>query len=390
VRTLTIARVELTRLFRDRSNLFFVLVLPLLLVVLLGAQFGEGAQQTQVGVVTPADDPAAEELVARIDGVDGFAVVPVEDRDELVDDIGRARISAGIVVPDGFGDAVERGRDATVAFVGRPDSAAASVRTVVEAAVAERAKVVAAAQIAGEALERLPADLVPLASELSAGLPGAEVAAEEVGRDELAREFAGLGQFDLGASSQLFLFVFLTSMTSGSALIQTRQYGIARRMLATPTGTPTILAGQAAGRLLVALAQAGYIVAVTWLLFRVNWGDALATTAVVVLFALASAGAGMLVGAVFDNDSQAAGVGIGAGLVLAALGGSMMPLELFPAGMATVARITPHAWANEAMAEIVRRDGGLLDVVPQLGALALHAAVLLTLATVMLRRTLTR
>jgi ABC-2 type transport system permease protein len=67
-----------------------------------------------------------------------------------------------------------------------------------------------------------------------------------------------------------------------------------------------------------------------------------------------------------------------------------MPLEFFPDGMRAVARLTPHAWANEAMAEIVRRDGGIGDVLPELGVLAVYAVVVLSLSVVLLRRALTR
>lgn len=387
---LAIAAVELKRLFRDRSNIFFLLVLPLLLVVLIGSQFGEGAMQQQIGIVAPDGDRAATQLVDAIDRTDGFTTVAVEDEASLIDDVARGNLTAGIVVPDGYGATVEAATVTRIGYVGRADATARSIRAVVEAAVADQSAVIGAARLAGGAIDRPAAELMPVANQIQDVLPGVDVATEEVGADELAQEFAGLGQFDLGASSQLFLFVFLTSLTSGSALIQTRQLGIARRMLATPTGISAILAGQAGGRYLVALTQAGYIIVATWLLFRVNWGDPLATAVVVLLFALVSAGAGMLIGSAFRNDSQAAGVGVGLGLVLAALGGSMAPLEIFPPVMRAVSRMTPHAWANEAMAEIVRRDGGMVDVLPQIGALAAFAVVLLTLSTLLLRRTLTR
>lgn len=390
MRVVTIAAVELQRLLRDRSNLFFVFVLPLLLVIFIGAQFGEGATQRQVGVVAPDDDPAAAELVDAIAAVDGFVTVPAADEQAVVDDVARGNLTAGLVISDGYGERLDRGEDASVGYIGRADATARSVRSIVEAAVAEQAAVVAAARLAGDALGRPAAELVGVAGGIQTVLPEVRVTAEQVGADELAQEFAGLGQFDLGASSQLFLFVFLTSLTSGAALIQTRQLGIARRMLSTPSGVGVILGGQAAGRYLVALAQAGYIIAATWLLFGVNWGDPIATGAVVLLFGLVAAGAGMLIGSVLRNDSQAAGVGVGIGLVMAALGGSMAPLEIFPPAMHTVARGTPHAWANEAMAEIVRRDGGLLDVLPQVGVLAGYALLLLIAATILLRRTLTR
>ena len=386
---LAIARVELVRLFRDRSNIFFVLVLPLLLVILIGAAFGGGVG-TRIGAVTPVGDAAADGLVAAIGAADGVEIVAVDSETELVDGVSRGHLTAGVLVPDGFGAAVEAGEEATVGYVGRADTTAASVRAIVEAAVAERAATVTAARLAHDVTGRPVDELVDLAGGLQAGLPGVAVVTEEVGGDEVAGEFAGLGRFDLGASSQLFLFVFLTALTSGTALIQTRQYGVARRMLSTATPARTILLGQAGGRFAVALFQAGYIVVATALLFGVNWGDPVATGTIVLLFCAASAGAGMLLGSLLDNDSQAGGVGVGLGLVLAALGGSMMALEFFPEGMRRVARVTPHAWANEAMAEIVRRDGGVLDVLAQVGALAAFAVVLLGAATLALRRALTR
>lgn len=386
---LAIARVELVRFLRERSNVFFVFLLPLILVLLIGAQFGGGAV-TRVGVVAPDGDGAARDLVAAIDGGDGVEMIAVDGRDALVEDVSRALLAAGVVVPDGYDAALAEARPVTVGFVARPDTTALSLRALVEAAVGDQAAVAGAARAASAETGRPVADLLPLAAQAGSSVAEIEVVTEAVGADELAREFQGLGQFDLGASSQLFLFVFLTSLAGGTALIRTRRLGIARRMLATPTPASAILVGHAAGRFLVALTQAVYIVAATWILFRVNWGDPLATGAVVVAFSLVSAGAGMLVGSVLSNDSQAAGVGVGLGLILAALGGSMAPLEVFPDAMRTVALVTPHAWANTAMAEIVRRDGGVAGVLPQLGALAAYALVLWALAAWALRRALTR
>jgi ABC-2 type transport system permease protein len=386
-RVVAIAGVELTRLLRDRSNIFFVFVFPLLLVVLIGAQFG-GSVELRVGVVAPSGDEAAEALIADIDATDSLEVVAVEDAEVLRDDVTRGLISAGVVVPEGFDEAVSSVTPVEVAFVGRPDASATSIRTVVQALVAERAAAGDAATLAAGQLDTDPAELRELADELAGEIPGIEVGTETVGTDELGEEFAGLGQFDLGASSQLFLFTFLTSLAGGSALIQTRRYGVAHRMLASPTPMRGIVAGLAGGRLLVALMQAGYIVVATVLLFRVNWGDPLATTAVIGLFCVVAAAAGLLLGATLRNDSQAGGAGIGLGLGLAALGGSMVPLELFPEGIRVVSRFTPHAWANEAMAEIVRRDGTITDVLPQIGVLGAFAAVLVTLGTWRLQRTL--
>ena len=75
---------------------------------------------------------------------------------------------------------------------------------------------------------------------------------------------------------------------------------------------------------------------------------------------------------------------------LAALGGAMYPLELFPDTMRTISRFTPHAWAYEALADIQRRGAGLADVLPELGVLAAIGVLLVVLGGWSLRRSLAR
>jgi len=387
-RALTIARVELLRFLRERANIFFVFVLPLGLVLFMGLQFGAGGGN-QLGVVS-GDDPGAAELIDRLEASEGLSVTPVEDVDALESLVSRGNLSAGIVIPDGYEAALDQAQPIEIGFVGRPDARASSLRTVVEAAIADQAEASDAARSVADVTGEDRGELVRLARQVRTALTPMRVDTEAVGGDELAAEFAGMGQFDLGATSQLFLFVFLTSLAGSASLIQTRQYGIATRMLATPTRLPVVMTGLVGGRLAIAGFQALYIIAATAVAFGVDWGDPAATGAVVLLFCILSAASAMVLGALFRNDSQASGAGVGLGLVLAALGGSMFPLELFPEGMQRVAMLTPHGWANTAMAEVIRRDGGIADITTELAVLAGMAVVLLALATWSLRRAITR
>jgi ABC-2 type transport system permease protein len=389
VRAWTIARNELVRMLRDRSNIFFVLLLPLLLVVFIGAQFG-GSLDTRLGVVAPDGDEAVDAFIADLQALDGIVLDPFDDVASLRDEIDRGLLSGGVVVPEDYGTAITSVTPTVIAFVGRPEATSSSLRALVSAVVARQAAPGQAAAIAAPRLDQDPAELRPVALEVQDQVAGIEVSSEQLGTDELEEEFGGLGQFDLGASSQLFLFTFLTALFGAAALIQTRQYGVARRMLSTSTSMRTIVVGQSGGRFLVALTQAAYIIVATLVLFRVDWGDPLATGVVVLAFCAVAAAVGLLIGATLRNDSQASGVALGLGLGLAALGGSMVPLELYPETMRRIARVTPHAWANEAMAEIVRRDGTLVDVLPQIGVLTAMALGLLALGAWSLQRTLTR
>jgi ABC-2 type transport system permease protein len=58
--------------------------------------------------------------------------------------------------------------------------------------------------------------------------------------------------------------------------------------------------------------------------------------------------------------------------------------------MQRIAHVTPHAWALDGYAELVRRGGGTLDILPELAVLSAYAIVLLALAAWRLRVALTR
>ncbi len=380
---LSIARNALRRLFRDRSNIFFVFVLPIALVLLIGAQFGGGFTAT-VGVVAPADDALAEQLVSEL--ADLYQIREYETRDDLLLAVERGWVEAGIEVPTGFSGLVTAGDRPEIGYLAQPNSSGQGVQTAV-AATLERilAPITAASVVAetqGISLEQAEA----IVAGVAGSVPPVEVETRTTGEGL----FVDLGQFDLGASSQLVLFMFLTGLTGSAALIQSRQLGVTRRMLSSPASTRTILAGEALGRLGVTLFQGIYIVVVTLIVFRVNWGNPIGAAAIMLAFGMVAAAAAMLLGSVFSNDQQAGGISVVLGLGLAALGGSMVPVEIFSSTMQSISKVTPHYWANDAFAELVRRDGTVADILPQLGVLAAFAVVLLALATWRLQRVLTR
>jgi len=186
------------------------------------------------------------------------------------------------------------------------------------------------------------------------------------------------------------LFMFLTSMTAATQLILTRQLGVSRRMLASPIRVRTILVGETLGRFGVAMLQGLFIVILSAIVFGVSWGDPLAAGTIVVLFALVGTGAAMVVGVFSNNPDQAGALGVMAGMLLGALGGAMVPLEIFPEPAHTLAYLTPQAWAIQGLREVALRGGTVIDVLQELGVLVLYAVALMAIGTWQFRRILTR
>jgi ABC-2 type transport system permease protein len=381
---LAVAGVELRLFLRDRSNLFFSFVFPLLLVLMIGLQFGEGATAGRVAV-SGSGTSLGSALVERLEADD--AVVTDPDWDDALDLLARGRIDVAIRVDEAATTAYDAGEAVTLEVV-RGSSPQASVveqqvRVAVDALRSARNRVVAL-EASGVPSDRAAAALGEAERIVSA--PRLEVTSV----DRLSQEFAGLGQFELGASGQLLLFTFLACLGGSATLIQARRLGVVSRMLAGPMSAGELVTGQILGRWAIGLFQGGYIMVATSVLFGVGWGNLPVALLVLLLFSLVAAGAAILLGTLLENEGAAAGAGVGFGLVLGALGGSMFPLELFPDSMRAISRITPHAWAYDALADVQRRGAGLLDVLPQLGVLAAMALVLAALGGWSLRRSLAR
>ncbi|HEX5997328.1 MAG TPA: ABC transporter permease [Jiangellales bacterium] len=384
MKALWIAGTNLRRTLRDRTAAFFLFVFPMIMVLVMGVVFG-GGTEPKVAVVAVGDGPLSSRLVSALRAAEGLTVESAVDAGTAVAAVERGELEAAVLLDADYDARVQAGQAATVRYVARPGQQGQQIQTIVSAVVAREAGLLRAARFAAT-----QSDL-----GLDEGLGRVEAMATRVPALTVSVQTAGdaifpdtLGRFDYGASAQLLLFVFLTSMTTAAAVIESRRFGVSRRMLSTPTSVGTIVVGEGLGRLAVAATQALFIMLGSALIFGVNWGDPLGATALVAAFALVASGAGLLLGALARTPQQSLGVGLLAGLGLAALGGTMLPLELFSPTMQTIAHLTPHAWAAEGFAILVRRGGGLADVLPQVGVLLAIALALLMVAAWRLRRTL--
>lgn len=381
---LAIAGTELRRFVRDRSNIFFALIFPLLLVVVIGLQFGGGGPSGRVAL-TGSGGELSTALAAEL--TDAGGTVTETDAEDMRTLVARGRVDIGLLVDDAAEEAFATHAPAQVELISSSDAASP-----------------AAAQLVRTALQTLSVDRTQLTALADAGVPAEEAEAalaesreavapvelRAVDVDEIAQELGGLGQFDLGAATMVLLFVFLSTLGSAVTLIQSRRLGVQGRVLAAPvSGTQAIL-GQLLGRWVIAGFQGLYIMVASALLFDVDFGDVGLALLIVLVFGAVATGAAMLLGSLMDHEGAANGVAVGLGLVLAALGGCMFPLELMPDTLRTVAHATPHAWGYEAFAEIQRHEGGLADIAPQLGVLAAMAVVLVVIGAWALRRSVAR
>lgn len=382
---LAITSASLRRLLRDRLGLFFMVLLPVVLILVIGATVG-AQSDFRVGV-TGARGPLAEQLAADLGESSSIDARPFANEGAARDAMRRGELDAVVVIPADLDETLTGGGTVRIPLlVNDSVLTGQAVWSSVATVVAGHAALVQAATFSAEQAGGTVGSRLPAAAALQETLPRIAVRTETVNADS---DFLPAG-FGYSATTILVLFVFINALAGGAAMIQTRKLGIYDRVLAAPVRARDIVLGEALLYLALALLQSVLIVALGTVLFGVSWGDPLAAAALITVWGLVGTGAGMLSGTVFRTPEQASAIGPAIGIALGMLGGCMWPLEIVPPAVRAIGHLTPHSWVIDGWTDVLSRGGGIADIVIPLTILAGVAAALLTIASLRLRRSLTR
>jgi ABC-2 type transport system permease protein len=381
---LALAAAELKRITRDRTFLFFLIVLPILVILLVGLTTA-GSTDIRLAVVPGQSTPLAAQLVTDLEASPALKTQRYATRAQGVDALRRGEVEAVVVVPGTLDADLRSGRATQIPVLvsGAVGSSQAAV-TAVTSVVARHGATVQAARFATAHSTRSFEQNLATTRSLQRQTPVVPVRTEVVNRKS---NFLPLG-YNYSAPTMLVLFVFINALAGGAAIIQTRRYGIFSRALAAPIRPRDLILGEALCYLTLAILQAVLIVVVGAVLFGVSWGNPLAAIALVGMWALVGTGAGLVSGTLFRTPEQASAIGPAVGIAFGMLGGCMWPLEIVPRSVNLVGHLTPHAWAVDAWVTVLSRGGGLAEIAGYLAILAGYAVVLLTIASMRLQHSL--
>ncbi len=379
--------VVLRQATRDRSALFFMVVLPVAIIIIIGSTFG-GAQRISVGLVVPEDSRIGAQLAHGLQSSATIKVIPYGSVEDLRADVRRFAVSGGIVIPASIDRSVAGGEPAEIGLIALPTSDAAfTVRRVVTGVADEIGTPLAAAGWVASAGGGEQSSLLVAANRIaSTDGPAMTVRSVTIGSSGSATA----STFSATAANNLVLFTFISSLTAATILVNARKTGILRRATATPVGVPMLLAGITLGWFVLAILQSTLLIVVGSLLFGVEWGRIGPAIALVALFALVGCGAGLLVGAIGNDEDRVASITPPIGIVLGALGGCMVPLEVFPPVMRSISRFVPHSWAVDAWNQLMVHGAGWAEIGTNLLMLSGFAIAMLTISVLVMRRTLLR
>lgn len=386
-RILALAWLNMLQLLRNPGEIVALVALPLALTVVFGAAFAntEG-QALHLPVVDEDGTEYAGQVVALLEEEPSFEV-EAATRAEAEATVSDGDAAVAVIIPEGFGEAVERG-DAEIQTLRNPTSDNAHAVTAVVQGIAVRmsTNVAAASVVSGVSPDKRFEDVYASADDLWEPEPPVSVEGQTVIASEVRGESVqATGTTQSSAGFTVFFLMFVTFGGAG-AILEEREQGTLRRLLVTPTSKAVLVAGKIVGIVGTAVAQVLVLTTAGRLLFGVPWGRHLLAEALILFtYILAITGLAVLVSTVVRTRDQFSGAGPIISSGLAMLGGSYWSLDIVSPFMQSVAKATPTGWAMIGLTDILARNQGLeAAVLPSLVLLG-FAVVTLGLGVALLK-----
>jgi ABC-2 type transport system permease protein len=382
-RIVTLARKDLLETRRDRLSAIFIIVMPIAFTAFFGIMFGSGSDRLALALHDADGGAPARQLVAALQGSDAVRVVP-KSAAELDPWIADGRAAAGLLIPEGFSDAVRAGRPADLVIVSsQTSSGAQAIAAEIRAAAGDLVAADRAARVGIDAA--LVGQTDPAASYEQTLAKGRLIATQAMKAPAVTVSTVSAGAaagqvpsgFTLSSPGMIVNFIMFSLMTAGMAVIMERKNGTLRRLLTTRVRRSELIAGKMAGMFALTFLQQALLIGVGQLFFGVDYlNDPAALLLMMVALSCVASGLGLLLAALLSSEQAlVAGIVI-VSMCVSALSGAWFPLEITGEGFQFVGHLLPTAWILDGLRGIVAQGYGVEDVLSAFGfALAWSAGL---------------
>lgn len=355
-----VARKEMIQTFRDRRVVFTLLLAPAIQLVGFGYAVDLEVDRIPTALCDQDRTEASRALAQALLADGTFALRDaVLDPERAQDELESGDAAAAIVIPRGYAQKRARGE--------RPD-----VQILVDATDGTRSQI--AAQDASQFL-------------VAHAPPGAP-APRLVPRVRYNPRLATPLYMVPGILASLLLNV--TAIVTAMGLARERETGTLEQILVTPIHPAALLAGKCLPFILFGLIDVIAILVLGTILFDVPIRGSLGVLGLgALLYLFSTLGIGILIATLSASQQQAMLGAFAFMLPAMLLSGFLSPIASMPRWLGLLTFVIPMRHFLEILRACLLKGATLVDVAPQLFALALLGALLLTISVALFRRRLT-
>jgi ABC-2 type transport system permease protein len=406
---LQIALNDLRVSFREGGTLIMMGLVPVVLVIavaLANGAFDTGAppepETVLLDVVDQDQSELSGQLLATIRGLNETIVLcPTDDADNLCAldgatlnaELGQTRLTDGVVdgyleIPAGFSETLLS--DGQVNLVYRSDAELGEADPI-QQTVQVAAQRVSASLIARQMGDQIAADVLAIEDSAEVDTFGSSIyqrasdiwstnpitvsfsqADIDTQAADSANQQPGFRQSVPGMGSMYVMFVVLAGT---SVLLNERKTWTLQRLMTMPVTGGQFIAGKMLSCFVLGMLQYAVAFGVGLIFAQIlgfNFGSSpLALILVMSAFVICICGLALLLATFVKTDQQASSIVTLLALILAPIGGAWwsLNLEFIPTFMRQIAWLSPIHWAMEGFGRVIYDNGGIIEVLPYVGAL---------------------
>ncbi len=440
---LTLAKKDLTLLFRDKFALFWIFAFPLIYAVFFGSLFGgdDGGVRAKMRIAVVDDDRSEESraLLSRLAAHESVAIETTGEGDDAEPraheiDAARRAVRLGkkvayLRIPKdyfespfamfggGGGDrdrpelevGIDPSRKAEAGFLqgvlmetvfrGMGDlfTDKEKMKAEIDRARAEIASGDGLNTVQKAVLQTFmgalstffdSVDLEVLESGPASGFGGGAGGGRQLKVVEVARDRSNRPKtaFDITFPSAIVWGLMGVATGFGVTLVRERAQGTLLRLRAAPIGRAQLLAGKALGCFVMCMIVMLFLLGFATVALGVRVDDILLLLVAMVSTGACFTGVMMLVSVMGKTEEAVAGASWGVMMPFAMIGGGMIPLVAMPSWLLTVSNVSPFKWGIYAVEGAVWRGFSFTDMLLPCGILIAIGAVLFWIGVAIFRR----
>lgn len=346
---------DLQQFLRDRVLLSFVLIGPTLLLLMLGQGTAAEASHLPMAAVDEDRSSASRQLIVAMDNLEELdALHYLDNVEEAVQLLDGGRITLAVVIPQGFGAALESPRER------------ASIQLLVDGS-----NIVAAYAALGAAegtINDFGQEIVVQRGELLKG-GNSSLAVLDLRTTTRFNQEMRHAYYLLPAQLSVVVHI-VTLLVASAGIVRERETGTLEQLMVTPLRRIEFIIGKAALPTIVTFVDFLAMLAIVVWVFGVPVRGSLALLlAVTLLFIVAQLTWGLVISTVSATQQQAVLLVFMIGILNVGFSGYLVAVENMPLLMQWASAFFPIRYYLSAMRSIMLKGATLHELTPQLFAL---------------------
>jgi linearmycin/streptolysin S transport system permease protein len=403
-----IARKDLLQALKDRNSIFFMLLMPLILITVIGFAFGNiyggGSSQIDITVALSNQDNGyvgkaiVQALSVNISQLK-ITVNQYSDPNKVKDEVANdSNVNAGVVIPSGASDKLIAGAQSgqlpknlvqVYALPSTNDSRPTIVQNIVtNVLTAQVAGTTAVGQVYSVCNQ--PGNHCAQQSintQSIAGVVGQ--ASAQGGTDAVQALTAGkavhINTFDQIVPGYSIFFALFSINAVAGTILQEKEDGTFRRLLIAPISRFSLLGGKMLAQFLLTLLQLVVLFTIGYFAFHLDIPSWPALGLLLIGTSFAATCLGIVLVSVVKTRRQLNPVVTLVVLITSAIGGAWWPLFIEPIWMQQIAKIGITAWAMEGLNGVMLLGKDFTQILPDVLGLLAYGLICFVIATRLFR-----